>query len=366
MRKFIALVFVLLFVLCLPLALLSYNIGRVVFDRDLVKRVVTKEVTESDLLPVALEWLSLQRAQERVRTGEAQTGVREPDVVKAIQYLNRDHWRKIKAEVLPNQLLAWWTSAVVDGVYDWIDSSDVVPNITLDFKPWKDYVRGPRATNAVQILYDAMPPCKQAEIDDFQRRLKAAPPGTKVLYNLGAPCAFPNPWRPDQMQQYRDGMNEVVNNVPDKFALSQELARIEKQQGIGAEAIKQQLRVMRLAAVLGLFVPLILLVLIALFGIRSFSGAGLWIGLPLMVGGLLCLLPALVLPALIGTILTAGPMSEVPSQVRTEFIRAFGVLLGEILQPMLLQSLVIVFVGLVLAVVGFVVGFVVKPKPVSQ
>jgi hypothetical protein len=268
-------------------------------------------------------------------------------VAKAIQYLNRDHWRKIKAEVLPNQLLAWWTSAVVDGVYDWIDSSDVVPNITLDFKPWKDYVRGPRATNAVQILYDAMPPCKQAEIDDFQRRLKAAPPGTKVLYNLGAPCAFPNPWRPDQMQQYRDGMNEVVNNVPDKFALSQELARIEKQQGIGAEAIKQQLRVMRLAAVLGLFVPLILLVLIALFGIRSFSGAGLWIGLPLMVGGL-------------------GPMSEVPSQVRTEFIRAFGVLLGEILQPMLLQSLVIVFVGLVLAVVGFVVGFVVKPKPVSQ
>ena len=50
MRKLIAFLLVLLFVLSLPVALLSFNLGRVLFDGPLVKRVVTKEVTESDLI----------------------------------------------------------------------------------------------------------------------------------------------------------------------------------------------------------------------------------------------------------------------------------------------------------------------------
>lgn len=47
MRKLIA--FVLLSVITLLLALLAFNVGRVLCDGALVKRVVTQEVMQSDL-----------------------------------------------------------------------------------------------------------------------------------------------------------------------------------------------------------------------------------------------------------------------------------------------------------------------------
>jgi hypothetical protein len=50
MQKIITFLLVLFFVLTLPMALLMFDMGRVIFDAPLVKRVVSREVTESDLV----------------------------------------------------------------------------------------------------------------------------------------------------------------------------------------------------------------------------------------------------------------------------------------------------------------------------
>jgi hypothetical protein len=86
MRKTAAFVLAILFVLTLPLALLAFNVGRVLSDAPLIKRVVTHEVTESNLVPVTLRWFAQRRAQERVMTGEAKTALSEPDVLKALEF----------------------------------------------------------------------------------------------------------------------------------------------------------------------------------------------------------------------------------------------------------------------------------------
>ena len=354
MRKFIAFVLVVLFVITLPLALLAYNVGRVVFDGALVKRVVTKEVTESDLIAVTLRWFSQRRAQERVMTGEAQTAIREPDALKALEFPTLAEWRKIKTEVMPNQFLADWTSTTIDGLYTWIDNKDPLPNVILELKPWKDYNRGEHGNTAIQIVYNSLPACKQADIDDFIKRLEAVPPGQEVLYNLYTPCMFPDPWRPDQNQDYLDSRDEIIDNAPDRFFLTQELSRLEKQSGVGAESIKQQLQLIRTAANLSISVPALLLLLLILLALRSRMDLARWIGLPILVGGLLALLPTLTYQPLIGTLLTMGPLTEVPSDVRQEFLRAFGVLLSEIFSPMLVEALAIMVVGLAIVVVGIV------------
>ncbi len=359
MRKFIAFLLVLLFVVTLPLALLSFNLGRVLFDAPLVKRVVTKEVTESNLIAVTVRWLAQRRAQERVMTGEAQTGIREPDALKALEFPTNDDWRKIKAEVMPSNFLTEWVSVAVDGLYGWIDTKDPLPNVTLDFREWKKYNRSQHGWNAIQVVYNSLPPCKQADIDDFLKRLAAVPPGQEVLYNLYTPCMFPSPWRPDQNQDYLDSRDEIIDNAPDRFFLTQELARVEKQSGVGAESLKQQLRLIRTAASLSIIVPIVFLILLAVLALRSQMDAARWLGLPILVGGLLSLLPTLVYQPLIGSLLTLGPMSEVPREVSTEFARAFGVFLSEAFNPMLYESLVILVVGLAIVIAGIVR----KPKP---
>jgi hypothetical protein len=228
MRKFIAFLLVLLFVITLPIALLSFNLGRVLFDAPLVKRVVTKEVTQSDLVPVTLRWFAQRRAQERVMTGEAQTAIREPDALKALEFPTLDNWRKIKAEVMPNEFLTNWVAVTVDGLYGWLDTKDPLPNIVVDLRDWKKYARSEHGWKAIQMVYDSLPPCKQPDIDDFLKRLAAVPPGQEVLYNLYTPCMFPDPWRPDQNQDYLDGREEIIDNAADRFFLTQELSRVSK------------------------------------------------------------------------------------------------------------------------------------------
>ena len=354
MRKFIALIVVLCLLVCLPLALVMFNTGRVLFDAPLVKRVVTREVTESDLVPAVLRWLTYRRAQERVMTGEAKTAIDEPDVLKALEFPTIENWRVIKMVVMPNQFLETWTATTLDGLYTWVDNNDPLPQITLDFKPWKDYNRSPHADKAIQIVYDSLPPCQQPDIDDFLKRLAAAPPGKEVLYNLYTPCMFPMPWKPDQNQDYLSERERIIAAAPDRFFLTQELSRVQKETGVGAETLKGQIRLIRTAANLSIVVPIGLLLLLFLLTFRSPLAVTRWIGLPLLVGGLLTLLPALAYQPLVNAILIAGPMSEVPNEVRTEFLRAFGVLLAEIFRPMLYQSLALILFGLLFTFGGLI------------
>lgn len=356
MRQFIAFVLVLVFVITLPLALLAFNVGRVLFDGTTAKQAVTREVTESNLIATTLEWYAKRRAQERVLTGQAQTGIREPDALKALEFVSPDNWRKIKTLVLPNQFLSDWVGVSFDGVNKWIDTNDPLPNIILEFKAWKEYERGAPGKNAIQIVYDSLPACKPADIDDFQKRLAAAKPGQEILYNLYTPCMFPDPWKPDQNQDYLDSQKEIIDNVSDRFFLTQELAQIDKQARVGADSIKQQLRTIRSAANLALIVPLVMIVLLLVLGLRSQLDLARWVGIPIVVGGILSLLPTLAYPSIIAALLSAGPLSEVPPQVSAEFIRAVGAVVAEIFQPMLYESLAILFVGLVVTVLGIMRG----------
>jgi len=280
----------------------------------------------------------------------------EPDIVQLIEIVDSDDWRRVRAEVLPDEILAEWVSVSVDGVYAWIDSDDRIPNIVLQLQPFKDRVNSQHGINSVQIVYDSLAPCEQAQIDDFQSRLDAAPVGKEVPYNL---CQFPDPWCEDQISDYHDSLLEVVGNVPAELALSQELAQEENPGSIGPEALKNQLRLARSLAHLAPLGALALLLLILLLAVRSWREFGRWWGLPLLIGGFLVVLMALLYSPVIATLLSAGPMSEVPPLVRHEATQATTRVTKLIFGPMLRQSLVVFGLGLVLTIVAAVA----KDKP---
>lgn len=353
MRRFLALISVFCFLLSLPLALLMFNAGRVLFDGALVKRVVTREVTESDLVPVFMRWLAQRRAQERVFTGEAKTAVDEPDVLKALGLPTLENWRAIKTEVLPASFLETWTAVTLDGLYAWVDSADPLPQIEIDFKPWKDYNRGAHGDKAIQIVFESLPPCQQADIDDFLKRLAATPPGKEVLYNLYTPCMFPMPWKEDQNQDYLGKRERIISSVPDRFSLSAEWVRANRQAGVEAEALKAQIWWIRTAANLVILVPLALLALLFLLTWRSPLAVTTWVGLPLSIGGLLTLLPALAYQPLVNAYLVPRLLNQVPSQVRPEFLNMLNTLFAEIFRPLWFQAFALMLGGLLLTLIGF-------------
>jgi len=346
--RLIAFLLALVTTLVVPLSVLAYNLHRVVFNPPLVKRILTEIVVESDLIPVALGWFSEQRATQRAQAVQP-SPEDEPDVVQLIEFVDTDGWRRIKAEILPDPILTQWVSTTVDGVYAWIDSEDRIPDITFEMQPFKDRVNSDHGSNSVQIVYDSLDPCEQPQIDDFLARLDAAPAGKEVPYNL---CQFPDPWREDQFSDYHESLLDVVENVPASFALSKELAQVERPGGIGPEALKSQLRLTRSLARLAPLAALALLLVILLLAVRSWRGFGRWWGLPLLIGGFLLVLICLLYSPIIVTVLAAGPMSEVPPLVRSEAAQATIRLARAIFGPMLPQSLVVFAVGLALTIVA--------------
>ena len=353
--KFFMFIFAFLLVFVLPISILAYDVGRVVFNEELVTDVVTEVTTESELIPGALEWFSERRADQRYASGEAQAWVGEPDVVMLIDFMNADDWRVVRWEVLPNEILAEWVAETVHGTYDWIDSQDTVPQITWDMVNFVARVNTEHGVNAIIVAYDALPPCEPEQVEDFKNRLAAAPAGTEVLYNL---CEFPEPWYEDQFSDYVESLEGIVANIPGKFALTEELGDLEDTAGVGPALVKSQLRFLRTLMRWSIFVPMVLLILILIFGIRSLKGLGRWWGIPLILGGLLALILGLAYRPLITWALAMGPLSEAPPLITEEATLATLRLAAEIFRPVLWQSLVIVIISLIIVLITVAI----KPK----
>ncbi|MEW6716704.1 MAG: hypothetical protein AB1345_04260 [Chloroflexota bacterium] len=359
--KIIAFLFALILVFATPLSLLAYDVGRVVFNPPLVKDIVTDEVVNSDLLPAALAWFSEWRAKQLMETTDYEVNVDIPDILKIITFMQIEHWRGVKLEVLTNEILESWVSTTVDGTYEWIDSDERVPQITLAMKPFKDRVNSEHGTRSLEIVYSALPPCIQIQIDDFLSRLDAAPPGKEVLYNL---CQFPDPWHEDQFSDYLESLLHVVNSIPDEFNMTDTLSKsTDTATGVGPEAIKQELRLIRLFLNLAPLIIVVLLFCVLVFGIRSLIGLGRWWGVPLTLGGLLALLPTLVYRYVITTFLASGPLSEVPELIMEEAIRAILRLASEIFRPMMWQSFIVLLLGLFLIIFAAIVQRRQAPAP---
>ena len=140
LAKILAVICILVLIITIPLSVFAFDLGRTVFNVPLVKHILTDEVVNSALIPIALEWFSERRAQQRVDSRLTLTGIDEPDVVLLMSLIDRDGWGRIKEELLTPEMLANWVSVTVDGFYDWIDSADHVPQIVFDLKPFIERV----------------------------------------------------------------------------------------------------------------------------------------------------------------------------------------------------------------------------------
>ena len=332
-----------LLILSVPFGLLAFNLERVIADPSLVKRIVTDEVVNSDLIPAALEWFSDQRTQELADTGEILAGIDEPNVVALIGMLDQDDWRQIKTEALPDEILADWVSVTVDGIYVWLDTDVRVPPVSWNMVAFKERLNGEHGANCIAIAYANLPPCTQAELDDFQARLAAAPAGAEVQYSL---CQFPDPWRTDQYRDYMASFQEVAQNVPDRLVLADDSAQNPDSPEGGPEVLKGQIQLLRRLMSLAWIIPITLVILIIILRVRSLKDARNWVGLPILASGIVSLLPPLTYRWLLTNLLATGVFSETPEPVRQEATRLILRLASEVFHPMLIQAAVILVLAL--------------------
>lgn len=351
------------FVVAAVLAVIGYDVWRVAFNPPVVKGILVEEFVESDLVPRVLEDLSLRRARERVEKGESLSGVNEPDIELLLSYVAFERWVEIRDLVVEDAFVEGVISVSVDGLYAWIDSPEPTPDFVWEMAPLKARLVGAEGEWAIMLAYESMPECTQAEIDDFTSRLEAMPPGVEVLYNL---CQFPDPWREDQIEDYLNALVDVNQNIPDVYDFGQMLSADGGGNPATLASLKGFLRLTRLIGRWGWVVPLGLLGLIAAVGVRSWGDLGRWVGIPLLIAGVLvAVVAAPVRSGLLNLLVNRFPLA-VSDVLRAELRLSLTRLTDAVFQPMLVQGLIGLGAGAALLVLGILLGRRRAPAAVAE
>ena len=350
-RTFLLVLLSILFVISALVTVINYDVWRVFFNPPLIKSILRDEFIESDLVPRVLEDFSARRAAQRVERGEALSGVDEPDIQLLLSYVNFESWKEIKNLIITDDFITHLVSVSVDGIYAWLDTPDPMPALVWEMFPIKDRLVGQDGEDAIITAYRTLPECTPEDLEDFHSRLEAMPPGVEVLYNL---CQFPDPWEEDQIGDYVNALIDFNQNVPAAYNFNQMLGGGLAASG-AARLIKSALKLNQFLGPWGWTISLALLVLIALIGVRSVNAAGKWLGIPILISGVLTLGIHFLIAGQVPDFVAGRLASQLSPLLITEISASIGHLTVHVFQPLLVEGLVLSGVGLVLIILGAVV-----------
>jgi hypothetical protein len=178
-------------------------------------------------------------------------------------------------------------------------------------------------------------------------------PRAKMVEELCKLSTFPHA---EQIQVYNDVMKMVVDATPPDYDATRALL---KQRGeiTGMYTLKWRMRTYRLNLDTTLLIPLGLLFLILVFGVRSLEGLGQWWGIPLIGGGIIALITALLAGPLWRGLLTGNLMpAAIPqtSLLYHEIVNGTSRLISPVFNPLVWQAFVLLILGAGLLAMSFI------------
>ncbi|RLC99166.1 MAG: hypothetical protein DRI65_17525, partial [Chloroflexota bacterium] len=240
----------------------------------------------------------------------------------------------------------------VNGFYNWLDTDDQLPFISWKMEPLKDRMSGPEGEAAVVAFYDSLPDCTDLQMEKMQTISGEPLPRGKMVKELCKLSTFPHT---EQIEVYKDVLGMVVEAMPPEYNATQALLKQREQIG-GVYTLKWNIRNIRWQLDTMLLLPLGLLLLILFIGVRSMEGLGQWFGIPLIGGGLISLITAILYRPLWRGWLAERIPEEIPqtSLLYHELIDASVRVLGPIFNPLTWQSFIILLIGVGFLAMGFI------------
>jgi len=352
--KFVAFILAGILVFALPASLLFNNIGEVIFNEDEVNGIVTGVILDSEIIPAALENVTNRQAEEISNKIEDtdQTGRRELNLYNLIYSMDDQNWKNFREVLLVDDVVGIWITDAVHGFFQWLDSDDQFPLIHWNLVPVVEKMSGPEGKAAVVTFYDSLPDCTDLQMEEMQIQPGAPPPRSKMIKELCKLSTIPHA---KQIEVYNDVMMMVVEATPPEYNATQALLK-ESQDFSGIYTLKYSIRTLRWNFDIVLLLPLVLLFFILILGVRSMEELGQWFGIPLIGGGLISLITALLYRPLWRGFLTENMPEAIPqtSLLYHEIVDGSARIIAPIFNPLTWQSFIILLIGVGFLAMGFI------------
>lgn len=352
--KFIAFILAGILIFALPLSLLANNAGVVLFDEEKINGIATAVLLDSEIIPASLEIITNRQAEEisrKIEDTDQPTG-KELNLFNLIYSMKEQNWSNFRQALLLDEVVAGWIMDTTHGFFQWLDSEDQILIINWNLAPMVDKMRGPEGEAAVVTYYDSLPDCTDLQMEEMQTAPGDPLPRAKMVKELCKLSTFPHA---EQIQVYNDVMKMVVKATPPEYNATQ--AALKKQTEFpGMFTSKWNLRTLRWNLDTAPLIPLFLLFFILIFGVRSLEGLGQWWGIPLIGGGLISLVTALLYRPLWTGILTERMPEAIPqtSLLYHELIEGTTRIISPIFNPLTWQSFLVLLLGVGLLAMGFI------------
>jgi hypothetical protein len=300
----------------------------------------------------------------RINTCYAQAGETPRGAGGPMTFINNlapEDWQALIAYLLPADELRQMTESTLDQVFAYLNGR--TDTATISLVKLKARLAGQSGRTLLALLLDAQPPCTEEQLaqinaDDFGAE------GQPPVF-----CAASGAARERSMDKLQGQLDKAAAGIPDEAAIIKPISASDPSAGsgpLGREPVKA-LRMVRLGVLLSPLLPLALLLLVTLFGVRSVKGWLLWWGIPLTAAGLVALgMGIAVLP-----LLDWGWVHFAAARIPVMFASSSLVPLGRDLLRFVVEDLgkwmTVEAVLLVALGAGAIVGsFYIKPKPKAQ
>ena len=335
--KLIAFLFVLLLIVLLPATLWLYNLQRAVLDADTYTRLISNPSLYTEVIPGTLTGLiqgvhndPTASPEERAMSGYLAT-------------LSSDDWDSILEALAPASWLQSEFDQNIQAVFDWLDGNDPIPSILFDMTPLKERLAGPEGEQVARTIVASWPMCSS---EDAAANL-AILNDEAAEDAVAAPCQLEGPDNIRLIQEVNDVVLTAAGAIPDNIPEQRTLTQPSPQQEMDILNVKLAIGITRRVAHLVFLIPLILFVLIELVAVRSFKSLFSWYGWPLVLGGLLSLVPIVALPFVWLTFFAADSVGGFRF-----FVTLMGVFTDFYGRPVLIQGGAVAASGLLFLIVA--------------
>ena len=334
LAKFLAFVFAVLFVITAVAALLAFNAGRQITNPGLYKRIL-KEQRIYERLPRLI-------AEQTIYLGSYQPCVENPEDPRCLaegegqendpsgqggppaffMALEQEDYEVIVSDLLPPEWLQTQVESAIDQVFAIFLSTGettVAPSeavIKIPLAELKARLTGEAGLHAFLQILRTQEPCSEEQLADLLQLNETTVFSTEGL----TPCQPPPEMEGELTPIIEAVLGEMARQMPAEATI--DLANLGGPASEGNQPPaanpgpfdnpRQALPMVRLVASLSPLLPVVLILLVTLFGVRSLKGWLRWWGIPFLVAGLIALGLALsALPALnlgIANLASAGKL----------------------------------------------------------
>jgi hypothetical protein len=270
-----------------------------------------------------------------------------------LKNLTAENWEAIMKILIPPDEMKVMAESILDDIFAYLNGD--IEQVSVSLVALKDRLTGPAGTDLIMEFITSQPPCTEEEL----AQMTSETSGENMVI-----CNPPDDMLPFVVTMLHMQLEDVASELPDEAVIIKPYTPVTSSPGGGplGDDPLTSIRMVRLILRLTPLLPLVFLLLVTLFGVRSLKDWMRWWGIPLFFSGAITLGLGIASTPALNKVWNQFIEPRIPVFLTTDVVTLGRDLIQyiahDIIERIILQALVLLLIGLA----AWIGSFFIKTK----